>query len=66
MTPQCTHGQLRRTCDLCELTQALETAKDELQAARTCLTFFASCIKSGERWTEHCETAMCVAMGEPK
>jgi chromosome segregation ATPase len=27
MTPQCPHGQLRRTCDLCELTQALETAQ---------------------------------------
>jgi hypothetical protein len=48
---------------LAQRTQQLAATKIALAAAREVLPFFRSVIKSGEEWTDTCETRYQAAMG---
>jgi hypothetical protein len=48
---------------LAQRTQQLANTKIALAAAREVLPFFRSVIKSGEEWTDTCETRYQAAMG---
>lgn len=42
-------------CDKPDAVTALHRAADDIETLKQCVNFFASVIKSGERWTPTCE-----------